>query len=133
MLFEGRYSEGRAIGGLGGYRSTYDVSPDGKRFLMLKPAAATERGFRSITHCGELVRGIAPARAGGEIAPVMERWQQIESLFQEALQRPAAERDVFLRQACGGDADLLREVQSLLANHREGGNSSNGPRRRQRN
>jgi len=53
----------------------------------------------------------------------MERWQQIESLFQEALQRPAAERDAFLRQACGGDADLLREVQSLLANHREGSNT----------
>ena len=53
----------------------------------------------------------------------MERWQQIESLFQDALERPAAERDAFLRQACGGDADLLREVQSLVANHREGGNS----------
>ncbi|SPE36292.1 Serine/threonine protein kinase [Candidatus Sulfopaludibacter sp. SbA6] len=53
----------------------------------------------------------------------MERWQQIESLFQEALQRPAAERDAFLRQASGGDADLLREVQSLLANHREGSNT----------
>jgi len=44
----------------------------------------------------------------------MERWQQIESLFQEALQRPGAERDAFLRQACGGDADLLREVQSRV-------------------
>lgn len=53
----------------------------------------------------------------------MERWQQIESLFQEALERPAAERDAFLRQACGGEAGLLREVQSLLANHREGGNT----------
>jgi Tol biopolymer transport system component len=53
----------------------------------------------------------------------MERLQQIESLFQEALQRPAAQRDAFLRQACGGDADLLREVQSLVANHREGNDS----------
>ena len=53
----------------------------------------------------------------------MERFQQIESLFQEALQRPAAERDAFLRQACGSDADLLREVQSLVANHREGNDS----------
>jgi hypothetical protein len=47
----------------------------------------------------------------------MERSQQIESLLQQALQRPAAERDTFLRQACGGDSDLLREVRSLLANH----------------
>jgi Tol biopolymer transport system component/predicted Ser/Thr protein kinase len=53
----------------------------------------------------------------------MERWRQIESLFQNALERPTAERDAFLRQACGSDADLLREVQSLVANHREGGNS----------
>src|SRR5271165_2513841 len=45
----------------------------------------------------------------------MERRQQIEPIFQEALQRPAAERDAFLRQDCGGDADLLREVQSLMA------------------
>jgi len=53
----------------------------------------------------------------------MERRQQIESLFQEALRRPAAERDAFLRQACGSDAEVLREVQSLLANHHEGDNS----------
>jgi len=53
----------------------------------------------------------------------MERWRQIESLFQDALERPAAERGAFLRQACGADADLLREVQSLVANHSEGGNS----------
>jgi predicted Ser/Thr protein kinase len=53
----------------------------------------------------------------------MERWQQIELLFEEALHRPAAERDAFLRQACGGDPDLLCEVQSLVANHREGSNS----------
>ncbi len=36
----------------------------------------------------------------------MERWQQIESLFQEALQRDPAERDAYLRQACGGDTQL---------------------------
>src|SRR5580658_2139631 len=45
----------------------------------------------------------------------MERLQQIETLFQEALRRPAAERDAFLRQACGSDSDLLRELRSRLA------------------
>jgi serine/threonine protein kinase/Tol biopolymer transport system component len=49
----------------------------------------------------------------------MERWQQIESLFQEALERDPAERDVWLREACQGDSDLRREVASLLANHQE--------------
>jgi len=34
----------------------------------------------------------------------MERWQQIESLFQEALERDPAERNAWLREACQGDA-----------------------------
>ena len=50
----------------------------------------------------------------------MERWRQIESLFQEALQRDPAERDAWLREACRGDAGLHGEVASLLANHHEG-------------
>jgi serine/threonine-protein kinase len=49
----------------------------------------------------------------------MERWQQIESLFQEVLQRDPAERDAYLREACHGDTELAHEVASLLANHHE--------------
>jgi Tol biopolymer transport system component/predicted Ser/Thr protein kinase len=49
----------------------------------------------------------------------MERWQQIESLFQEALQHDPAQRDAYLREACHGDTGLEREVASLLANHHE--------------
>jgi len=47
----------------------------------------------------------------------MERWQQIESLFQEALRRPVGERDSWLREACATDTELHREVASLVANH----------------
>jgi serine/threonine-protein kinase len=47
----------------------------------------------------------------------MERWQQIESLFQQALERDPTERNAWLREACHGDSDLQREVASLLANH----------------
>jgi len=47
----------------------------------------------------------------------MERLQQIEEIFQEALQRDPARRDAYVREACGGDAELQREVLSLLANH----------------
>jgi Tol biopolymer transport system component len=47
----------------------------------------------------------------------MERWQQIESLFQEALRRPIGDRDAWLREACASDAELQREVASLLENH----------------
>jgi serine/threonine protein kinase len=49
----------------------------------------------------------------------MERWRQIESVFQEALQRDPAERDAYVREACHGDNELQREVASLLANHHE--------------
>ena len=49
----------------------------------------------------------------------MDRWQQIESLFQEALRKGPAEREGWLREACNGDSGLQREVASLLANHRE--------------
>ena len=55
----------------------------------------------------------------------MNHWQQIESLFQEALRRPAGERDAWLREACATDAELHREVASLLANHHE--SASAGP------
>jgi hypothetical protein len=55
----------------------------------------------------------------------MERWRQIEWLFHEALQRPAGERDDWLRQACATDPELHREVASLLANHHE--RASAGP------
>ena len=56
----------------------------------------------------------------------MNRWQQIESLFQEALRHPVAERNAWLREACGTDTELHREVASLLANHH--GPASSGPR-----
>jgi serine/threonine protein kinase/dipeptidyl aminopeptidase/acylaminoacyl peptidase len=47
----------------------------------------------------------------------LERLHQIEEIFQEALQHDPAERDTFVREACRGDAELQREVASLLANH----------------
>jgi hypothetical protein len=46
-----------------------------------------------------------------------ERWNHVDKLLQSALDRPEAERDVFLRSACGGDEHLEREVRSLLAAH----------------
>jgi tetratricopeptide (TPR) repeat protein len=46
-----------------------------------------------------------------------ERWNHVDSLLQSALERPAAERDVFVRRACGGDEPLEQEVRSLLAAH----------------
>jgi tRNA A-37 threonylcarbamoyl transferase component Bud32 len=44
-----------------------------------------------------------------------ERWQQVEELYHEALEREPEGRGTFLRQACGDDAELCSEVESLLA------------------
>ncbi len=46
-----------------------------------------------------------------------ERWNRVDTLLQSALDIPAAGRDVFLRNACGGDEQLEAEVRSLLAAH----------------
>ena len=46
-----------------------------------------------------------------------ERWQEIDRLFDAVLEREPAERAPFLAEACAGDEDLRREVESLLAAH----------------
>jgi tRNA A-37 threonylcarbamoyl transferase component Bud32 len=43
-----------------------------------------------------------------------DRWAQIERLLDEALALPADARASFVERNCGGDADLLREVSSLI-------------------
>jgi eukaryotic-like serine/threonine-protein kinase len=44
-----------------------------------------------------------------------DRWHRIQRLFAEALAVSVAERASWLQQACGDDAELLHEVQALLA------------------
>jgi len=44
-------------------------------------------------------------------------WERVSVLFEEALEQPPEKRADFLKSGCAGDADLLREVQSLLAEH----------------
>jgi len=44
-----------------------------------------------------------------------ERFRQIEKLFNSALEREPSQRPAFLDEACAGDKQLLREVESLLA------------------
>jgi serine/threonine protein kinase/tetratricopeptide (TPR) repeat protein len=46
-----------------------------------------------------------------------ERWKQVDKLLQSALDRPATERDVFLRDACGADEQLEHEIRSLIDAH----------------
>jgi serine/threonine-protein kinase len=44
-----------------------------------------------------------------------EHWRRIEKLFHAALDYDPQAREEFLQQACAGDAEILKEVQSLLA------------------
>jgi non-specific serine/threonine protein kinase/serine/threonine-protein kinase len=48
-----------------------------------------------------------------------ERWQQVKQLLAETIAVDDAERAPFLDRACQGDAELRREVESLLSSHHE--------------
>ncbi len=49
-----------------------------------------------------------------------ERWRRVGEVFHRALEHGADERPRFLDEACGGDAALRAEVDSLLAHHEDG-------------
>ena len=46
-----------------------------------------------------------------------ERWQQVEEIFQAALDCPPPERARLLSRVCAGDAELQRQTTSLLEAH----------------
>lgn len=46
-----------------------------------------------------------------------ERWQQVEEIFQTALDLPSANRASYLSKACGEDLSLRKQVVNLLAYH----------------
>ena len=43
-----------------------------------------------------------------------ERGRQIERFYRSALQREPSQRDAFLAEACQGDEELRREIESRL-------------------
>src|SRR5262245_55671111 len=45
----------------------------------------------------------------------MNRWEEINRIYDAALEVAEAERSAFLEQNCNGDEQLRREVESLLA------------------
>jgi serine/threonine protein kinase/Flp pilus assembly protein TadD len=52
-----------------------------------------------------------------------ERWQQIENIFQEAVELPRDQQNQFLDKACGNDPELRHEVLALLDNVDQGTSS----------
>jgi serine/threonine protein kinase/tetratricopeptide (TPR) repeat protein len=49
-----------------------------------------------------------------------ENWERIQSLFLAALDLPTEERASFLDSACAGDAEMRRELESLLVHDSDG-------------
>ncbi len=48
-----------------------------------------------------------------------ERWEQVKAIFLGAVERDSASRANFLKEQCGSDAELRREVEALLASDGE--------------
>src|ERR1700683_1252730 len=55
------------------------------------------------------------------------RWKQVDNLLQAVLEHPPEQRNAFLRQACGGDEALEREVRSLLMSKQAAGSFLESP------
>src|SRR6185369_13964541 len=55
-----------------------------------------------------------------------QRWKEIDGIFAAALERDPAERPGFVAEACGRDAELRAEVESLLAAHQAAGSLIDG-------
>lgn len=56
-----------------------------------------------------------------------ERWEQIKELFHSALERAPAQRAAFLDDACAGDEEVRKEVESLIASHEKTGSFIDAP------
>ena len=56
-----------------------------------------------------------------------KRWGQIKEIYDRALDLSRDEREGFLVEACCGDADLRREVDTLLAAHADAGTFLQAP------
>ena len=44
-----------------------------------------------------------------------ERWQKVDKLLEQALEKEPDRRGSFLEEACANDEELRREVEALLA------------------
>jgi eukaryotic-like serine/threonine-protein kinase len=49
------------------------------------------------------------------------KWSQIEEVFHAALEIPSEKRNAFLDDTCAGDAELWKEVETLLTAHEKSG------------
>jgi serine/threonine protein kinase len=56
-----------------------------------------------------------------------ERWQQVKEIFNSAINYRPEDRGLFLSEACSGDDNLRKEVESLIASHEQSGDFIDEP------
>src|SRR5436309_7398599 len=56
-----------------------------------------------------------------------ERWKRVEAVFEQVLELPQDQRAAFLQENCTSDAEVRREVESLLNSHERAGNFIDQP------
>src|SRR5512145_1806702 len=79
----------------------------------------------SITRSKDELADLGRSPIGNRMTP--ERWQQVKHLFQSVVERETSERAAFLDQACAGDPDLRRELETLLASDERAENFLEAP------
>jgi tetratricopeptide (TPR) repeat protein len=84
---------------------------------MLRTHSTEARSSRESVQTGQELQSLSRVlhlcrKMGGTLTP--ERWHQIEPLLHAALELPPSDRARYLAGACADDANLQREVQSLL-------------------
>lgn len=48
-----------------------------------------------------------------------EKWNRVSEIFERAIELPLEQRDKFVDESCGDDAELRHEVESLLISYDE--------------
>ena len=91
------------------------------RTALLQQSCAEDFGMRLGTEALLSATRQFPATP---LAP--DEWQRLEKLFQSALELEPAKRAAYLAQACGDDAALRHEVESLLVYQGAAGGLSQG-------
>jgi eukaryotic-like serine/threonine-protein kinase len=62
---------------------------------------------------------VVPATEQKRVVMTEERWQEIKSVLESAMELDSGKRQAYLDQACAADPSLRREVESLLAADQE--------------
>jgi pimeloyl-ACP methyl ester carboxylesterase len=103
------FAEGRLLASL--IPGARFVPLESRNHILLEGEPAWPRFIREVRS----FLGVSPGEDGPGPAIGAARRQRIEELFDRAIELSPGDRPALLSGACGSDADLRREVESLLA------------------